>query len=365
MSEFLKPVSTPVNTRQEIHTLVSVNGSGLTYTLCDRTILSDKRSNYFVSFNLPHEQEAFTTGNTLSILRPEFQQLNVDKFILCNIPSSDYNELLDGRSITFTIPQLSGTTSLSAKTLISSTYTNLEKSQQDEFLGTNISYFFCDEINLPYSGTIKNNSISKSANTSWNSLVSYVKRPAATSYKDLQKQDINTDKRPVINYSVTVPSGYPTNTDQGYNYDIPCGFAALDKGFFIITDPNIVNNFPFNFGQKIDGSLNTGTTSATTSIYFSSTTISTSTFVDVDVNFKTSVMCYIMPGEFFKSTNPSYDQNEALIEENNGTNGYDPVYISEIALHNIKGDVIAYAKLDHPLRKTFNDFYAFTIDLNV
>lgn len=365
MSEFLKPVSTPVNTRQEINTLVGVNGSGLTYSLCDRTLLSDKNSNYFLSFNLPYQQDAFLLTDPLSIARPEFQQLNVDKFILCNIPSTEYNELIDGRSISFVIPQLSGTTGLSAKTLISSTYSTLEKSQEDDFLGTNVSYFFCDEINLPYSGTINNNTVSKSGNTSWNSSVSYVKRPIATSYTDLQVQDVNTDQRSVINYAVSIPSGYPTNTDQGYNYDIPCGFAALDKGFFIITHPSIVNNFPFNLGQKIDGSANIGPTSATTNIYFSSTTKSTTTFVDIDVNYKTSVICYIMPGEFYKSTNPSYDQEEAMTEEKSGTNGFDPVYISEIALHNINGDVIAYVKLDQPLEKTYSDFYAFTIDLNV
>lgn len=364
MSSFLKSVSRPVNTRQEIQSLTSVNGSGLTFTLCDRTDLTDKRSNYFVSFNLPFEQDAFNTGNTLSLMRPELQQLNVDRMIIGNIGSSYYNELIDGRSISFVCPQFSGA-SISGKTLISSTYTKLEKTQEDDMLGSNVAFLFCDEMNLPYTGTTNGGTITKSANTSWNSSVSYVKRPSATSYRDLQQIDVNTDSRGSISYAVSVPSTYPTNTDQGYNYDIPVGFVALDKGFFVLTHPDVVNNFPFTFGQKPDGSSNAGSSSATTNVYFTSTTTCNSTFVDINIVFKTSVICYIMPGEFYKSTNDSWDVDGAAIEEASSTNGYEPVFISEIALHNVNGEVIAYAKLDEPIQKSFGDFLAFTIDLNV
>jgi len=364
MSIFLKSVSTPVNTRQEIQTLTNVNGSGLTFTLCDRTDLSDKRSNYFTSFNLPFEEDAFYTGNTLSLIRPELQQLNVDKIIIGNIDGNYYNELIDGRSISFTCPQFSGS-SISGKTLISSTYTTLEKSQYDDMLGSNIAFLFCDELNLPYTGTTSGGTISKETSTSWNSNTSYVRRPTAVSYQELKPIDINTDNRNNASYAVSIPVGYPTNTDQGYNYDIPVGFISLDKGFFVLTHPSVVNDFPFTFGQKQDGSSNAGATSGSTNIYFTSTTNSSTSFVDINVVFKTSVICYLMPGEFYKSTNESWDLDGAIQEEASGTNGYEPIQLSEIALHNINGEIIAYAKLDEPIQKNYGDFLAFTIDLNV
>ena len=48
-------------------------------------------------------------------------QINVDKIIITPIPREAYNEIIDGRSITFTVPQLSGVTGISAKTIVSST----------------------------------------------------------------------------------------------------------------------------------------------------------------------------------------------------------------------------------------------------
>ena len=358
MTNFLKPVSIPVNTKQEIQTLTNVFNSGITFTLCDRTVLTDKRSNYFISFNLPYQQSAFPTGNTLSLSNPELQQLNVDQVIIGNIDSSYYNQLIDGRSIQFTCPQFSGT-SLSAKTIISSTYVTLDKTQENPLLGSNIAFLFCDEINTPYSGTVSG---IQRTYTTWNSNTSYVNRPPAVSYSQMSPSDINTDKRNG-NFAVSVSNVYPTNSSFGYNYDIPVGFVALDKGFIVLTHPKIVNNFPFAKGNNSDGTPNS--LSANTNIHFTSSTTCNVEFVDLNTIFKTSVICYIMPGEFYKSTNPSWDSKQAQMEESMGTNGYESIYISELALHNVNGEVIAYAKLDAPIKKNYGDFVAFTIDLTV
>ena len=288
--------------------------------------------------------------------------------VICDIPASAYNEYIDGRSISFTVPQVSGGTEISAKTIISSTYSSLEKRQEDILLGTNVAFLFSDDINLPYSGTVANTSVNKSSINTWDVTSSVVNKPVATSYNDLQINDINSDQRPFsgVNLAVPINESYPNNTNQGYNYDIPIGFASLDKGFLILTHPDIVDNIPWNLGfKKTLDTSNGGSTSATTDIYFTSTTTSVATFIDINVEFKTSVACLIMPGEFYKTTNPTWDSRKSVQEEQAGTFGMDPIYISEIALHNSKGDIIAFAKLDRPISKTYGDFLSFNVDLTI
>ena len=288
--------------------------------------------------------------------------------VIVDIDGQYYNELIDGRSVNFTVPQTSnGGASISAKTVVSTTYTTLEKNTNDQFLGTNIAYLFSDDVNLPYTGTTT--LTDKSSVTSWinpdNDSIMAV--PVATSYTELDlSSNVNTDQRPFsdVSYAVDVGVHYPGTSNLGYNYDIPVGFVALDKGYLVLTHPDIVNNIPFSQGVKRHSNLpNTGSTSATTDIYFSNTSTSAARFVDIDINYTTSIICIIMPKEFYKTTNPSYDTIRAAEEEAAGTNGMEPVYISEIALHNTNNEVIAFAKLDRPLKKTYSDFVSFTVDI--
>lgn len=368
-NEYFKPVETPVSTRQEVHSLKTVNGSGLTYTLCDRTSTSSKLANYFTSFNLPHQASQMLSGGTLARVRPELFQLNVDNILISNIPKEYYNDIIDGRSVTFTVPQYSGASSastLSAKTILSTTYTISSKKQENELLGTNVAFLFCDEINKPYTGTTQKQTYSKSAVTTWNPGPSYINRPAAVSYNELEPEDINSDSRPfsAVNKSVYVTEAFPTLTNQGYNYDMPIGFVALDKGWIVITNQSVINNFPWDLGQILyTNEANTGST--TTDIYFSSTTYSSAQFVDIRIDFKTSVVALVFPKEFFFTTNPSWDQEKNFQEQQNGTFGYDAVAISEIGLFNASEELIAIAKLDRPLEKQYNDLVTFTLDINV
>lgn len=365
MNTFIKPVERPVNTRQETQTSVVINDSDLTYTLCDRTDLNSKLSNYFVSFNLPYNSTALPSGSTLATLKPELYQLNVDKIVVMPVDKSQYNEILDGRSITLTVPQ-SGS-SVSAKTIVSSTYTSLDKKESSELLGSNVSFLFCDEINKPFSGNTSSGGMSHSANTTWNPSTSFIDRPPAVSYLDLESTDINTDQRPFssVNLAVSITEAFPTNTNQGYNYDIPVGFASLDKGWFVLTHPEIVNAIPFNDGIKSDATPNTGSTSATTDIYFTDNAVSQATFVDINVEFKTSIIALVFPTEFFFTTNQSWDREKNYQEQQNGTFGYDAVSISEIALYNGRGEILAISKLDRPLVKQYNDLVTFTLDINI
>jgi hypothetical protein len=365
-----KPITSIISSRNEEVNFKTINDSGLTYTLCDRTDLLSPEANYFLSFRIPHTESALSTGSTLSLQNPQLQQLNVDKIVISPIPRSEYSELIDGRSVTFMVPQLSGTSAMSAITVVSSTYTELTKSQSSPLLGNNVAFLFSDDINLPRTGTTSNGvaSITQWSNrATWN-VIPFVNRPQAHAYTDLEVADINTDQRPWsgVNLAVQVAEEYPTNTNQGYNYDIPVGYVALDKGFLVLTHPDIVDNIPWNQGlQLYTNTVNTGSTSATTNVYFTDTSVSEATFNDISINFRTSVVCLALPTEFVFSTNPSWNLQYNLDELNNGTNGFDPVQVTEIGLYNKNNELIAVAKLDRPVEKTYTNLITFNLDIDV
>ena len=364
-SNFQKTIQSVISVKNETATQQTVNGSGLTFTQCARTGLTTTEANYFVSFNLPYTAGDLASGDTMALAYPEIYQLNVDEIVISPIPREYYNEMIDGRSITFSVPQV-GADDLnwSSKTVVSSTYNNLEKNSENALLGKNIAFLFCDEINLPYTGDTDGGAISKAAQTTWNT-ASYLDRPAATAYQNLQNLiDINTDQRDWadVNLAVTVPEIYPTTTNQGYNYDIPVGFAALDKGFMVLTHPSIVDNIPWVSGLTYPAGA-TNPSSATTDIYFASG--SSVVFHDLNINFKTSVVCMALPGEFYFTNNPTWDYAENLQEYTLGTNNYDDTYVTEIGLYNKNEELLAVAKLDRAKQKGYTGVLTFTLELDV
>lgn len=362
-TQIYKPVTSTISTRQETSSLKSISLSALSYSLCDRTNITEKNTNYFVSFNLPYTYSALPSGSTLALANPEIYQINVDKAVIVPIPREYYSEIIDGRSITFTVPQDIDGFTMSSKTIVSSTYSTLQKKQTNPFLGNNLAFLFCDEINLPYTGKTSGG-LSHSATTTWNTPV-YSNRPSAVPYSNLVPAiDINTDQRPfsAINYAVQVTPTYPTNTNQGYNYDIPVGFACLDKGFMVLTHPKIVNNIPWGQGyEQITNAPNS--LSGTNNIYFN--TNSSINFMDININYITAVVCIALPTEFFFTNNPSWDIAKNAQEFNNNTNNYDPLYITEIGLYNIKNELIAIAKTSEPVMKSYTDIINFSLEIDV
>jgi hypothetical protein len=361
-----KPVTSTISSRQEQITFTGMNGSELVFTLCDRTETTSTEANYFSSFGLPYEYNALPSGSTLASQYPEIYQLNRDRIVIMPIPKQNYSELIDGRSITMDVPQFSGTTGISAKTIYSSTYTTLTKTDNNPILGSNIAFLFSDEINKPYTGETNNGQFSNLGNTTWGVGLNYTERPAAVSYSDLANNDINTDTRPwsAVSLANIVPEEYPTNTNQGYNYDIPVGFVALDKGFIVFTHPSIVDSIPWPLGQN-QTTANLNTTSGTTNIYFSAAPTSNISYVDISINYKTTVVCLALPQEFYFSNNPSWDfvynYNELLGQ----TNGFESVFVTEVGLYNRINELVAVAKISEPLEKTYTNIINFTLNVDV
>jgi hypothetical protein len=384
--KFTKKVDTYLTLQTESNTLKTLFDDDLTFTLADRDLSSDKKGNYFISFNLPEDSTHLSTGSTLSKLFPELQQLNVDRIIICPIPASEYSEFIDGRTITLNVPQSGGTsmTSMSSVTLISSTYTSdkILKSETSPLLGDNIAFLFSDTLNRPYSGSVVNELgtiVQLTSNTTWEpNTNNFLERPSAIAYSEVKRHlaisGVSTDQRTNTSYSTTVPTGYPDNR-TGYTYDIPVGFVILDKGIAVITHQTLVNNFPWNSGFTASNNqpyVDDSQVTSKTNIYFTGVTSNSDEaaqieYYDIDTSFKTTVVAVAMPREFFISNNPTWNRAAALasINEQTGIISFDPVFVTEIGLYNELGELVAVAKLDRPVEKGYTEVLTFVLDIEM
>lgn len=381
--KYTKAVSSTLTVQTEESDIKDLFGGDLGFTLCDRDLISDKKGNYFVSFNLPTSSSDFDTASTVSKLYPELQQLNVDRIVMTQIPPSYYSEFIDGRSITFKVPQNGGTFPiLSSITLYSSTYTSdkILKSETNILLGDNVAFLFSDEINTPYTGQTINEvgvTISQAANTTWNpDPNNFLKRPSATQYLEVKRYldtfNEASDTRTGALYSVPVGTSYPDNR-AGYNYDIPCGFIILDKGYVVLTHTAITTNIPWTSGltQNAVPYVENGV-SGKTNIYFTGLTVSSDLaaeliFEDINTSFKTTAVCLALPKEFYISNNPTWDREKAVaaLDEESTVITFDPVYITEVGMYNALGELVSIAKLSEPYRKTYTNVFNFTIDIEM
>lgn len=381
--KYTKEVSSTLTIQTEESDLKDVTGGNLVFTLCDRDVTSDRKGNYFVSFNLPAAQTDFSTASTLSSFYPELQQLNVSEIVIVPIPPSFYSEFIDGRTITLDVPQNGGAFPvLSSITLHSSTYTSdkILKSESSPLLGDNIVFLFSDSINKPYTGSTINEIgviTSHSANTTWNpDSTNFLRRPSAVQYMEVKRYldtyNVATDNRSG-HYSVPIGDYYPDNR-AGYNYDIPCGFAVLDKGYIVLTHSAITSNIPWTSGltQNNLPYVDDSQVSGKTGIYFTGVTTDASpaaelVFEDINTSFKTTAVCLALPKEFYISSNPTWNREKAIaaMDEESGVITFDPVYITQIGLVNALGEVVAISQLSEPYRKTYTNVFNFTLDIEM
>lgn len=224
---------------------------------------------------------------------------------------------------------------------------------------------------------------SKAANTTWEpDATNFLRRPSAVSYNEVKGyasnglnilNGFNTDTRTNSHVAVQVPQGYPNN-QAGYNYDIPLGFAVLDKGFLVITHTGITSNFPWTSGQTYGSNaiMTSSELSAKTNIYFTGTTNGTDkasslVFYDINTSFKTTAVCLAMPKEFYISNNPTWNREKALTELNqqSGIISLDSVQVTEVGLFNALGELVAIAKLSEPVEKNFINLLSFNIDIDM
>lgn len=221
-----KPVelgSTSVTEEMVKNNTRTIAYSGLTQTVIDRTNLGtgSTLTNLFKTFNLPITSGDKTLFTTIANLGGGFSDtalsgFNQDQVLVINIPSGEYGEQIDGKSIKVDMETTGGTLE------IYGTYQNLNqvKSTQDNKLsedtvsskkfGDNVVFLFSDEILRPNSDTGK----------TWSTGYGTTK-PYSVNGKELFNLVSGTNK----------------------NRDVAVGMAFLDKGFIVITDQTIVSDY--------------------------------------------------------------------------------------------------------------------------
>jgi hypothetical protein len=289
----------------------TLSGSSLSFNVINRdNYNTDSLVNLYYSFGLPlnSEDDLVYTGTTFSrggYSDTALSGLAQTKILVVGVNNASYGESLDGKAIRFVLPTSAGTYNLYSTFENKNTSRSVEDANFRDTsivtskIGSNIAVLVSDDIMTPNGG---------SPSLSWSTGFGTVKP-----FSNNGKQFYNLQ----------------TNSNLGLTADTVVGIAYLDKGFLVITNPTIVNNF---------------TSSATTA--------STITFESVSSAVYQNVTCLANRGEFGASTNTTFD-------------GSDIPRITEIGLYDDLGNLIALAKTDRQVTKNINEFKAFNIKINL
>jgi hypothetical protein len=307
-----KPVaSQSINILSEIlyNGIATVSGTNLTQSVINRNdITTDSLVNLYYSFGLPLNINDDTKYTGVTYVNGGFSDtalsaLSVSKILVIGIDNANYGECIDGKTVKIEIPTSAGTYTIYStyqggiNTLTTLDTLTSDNALQTNKFGNNIAALVSDDIMKPNGGD---------ALLSW-----------ATGY--------NTEKPFSINKKQTY--NFQTNSNLGVTADTLVGMVYLDKGFAVITDQTIVNNF-------------------------SATTATTTTFNSISTNVYQSVTCIADRGEFGSTTNPTFDIG-------------DIPRISEVGLFDDGGNLIAVAKTDRHINKNVNEFLALGIKITL
>lgn len=286
------------------------SGNTLTLNKINRNNYNtDVLTNLFYSFGLPINQltaEPYTATTSLNggYLDTALSGLASEEILVIGIDSSQYGELIDGKTIKLQL------TTLLTNYDIYGTYQNTnapltdldarttDQSRYLQQFGPNRCLLFSDGIQPP------NDNMSYSWSTGYS-----LAKPFTMNGKRL--------------WNAT------SNVGSGIVADKAVGVAYLDKGFIVITDPTIVNNF-----------LTTGITASATTLTFNSVTSSVSQ----------KITCIADRNEFSVSTNQTFSSG-------------DVPRITEIGLVDDSGNLIAVAKTNRTYYKPVDDIVVFNLTI--
>lgn len=306
-----KAVESESNTiTTEIKSLGLSNITGLTHNIINRLSgTTDPLVNLYYTFGLPlnSSQDALYTATTTSnggFAQTALSGIAQNKILSIAIPNSQYGELIDGKSIKLSIKSSGQTfdiySTFQNKGLSTQTedanYT--DSATQTKNIGNNIAFLFTDSIQKPGNNT----------NLSWSTGYGTYK-PFSQNGKQL--------------YNFT------TNTNIGQTADTCVGIAYLDKGFLVITNPTIVDNF-----SLVDVTATTLSLDSTTTVV------------------QQNITCIAGRGEFGRSNNPTFGIS-------------DTARISELGLYDDSNNLIAIGKLDRHVLKDLNQFMVLNVKIEL
>jgi|TARA_B110000240_G_scaffold198357_1_gene258682 hypothetical protein len=293
---------------------------------------------------------------------------SVSTAIAVEYPKNSYGELIDGRSIRLSIPVNlgSGSTIMECYSSYFAGYNaSSDPSNEAEAFGhtsalnytppvpnpgvadlsTNVSFLFSDDIKPPVNGG------------SWKDGWSQAQTPEG--YDEGSSTVMNFNNGKAIAESI----------DSGSGKDVPIGICYLDKGFCVLTHSGVTNTFEWTGGTSLStGNAFTGHTSAATQVYFSSPLVE-STFYSFEKQWVLSILCKAEANEFYLTQNTTAadlnpEVRTGLVVVGSGNPNmlgpgtfYDlnsvnkATYITEVALYDDDGHMLAIAKPDRPVKK--------------
>jgi hypothetical protein len=289
----------------------TVSGASITRTLIDRNNYNtDSLVNLFYSFGLPLNSTDDNTYTGVTFAKGGYSDtalsaLAQTDILVFSINNSTYGECIDGKTVRLTLPTTAGTYTVYSTFQSKASSVNVEDANIRETspvtnkIAPNIAMLFSDTIKTPNGG---------SPSLSW-----------ATGYNTVRPFSVNGKQL----YNLQ------TNSNLGISADTIVGVAYLDKGFLVITNPQIIADY------------NSNTASATT-ISFNS----------VSTSVSQNITCIAGRGEFGVSTNPTF------------TSASTP-RVSELGLYDNIGNLIAVAKIDRQVTKNINEFLAFNVTIQL
>ncbi len=318
----------------------TVSGTSLTYLGIDKNDTSNENTNFFKSLSLPIKDAEInvftgTTSQNGGWSDTPFSGLGVSKVLLGVIDNNKYGEIIDGKSVKITLPVYTGYTSGGTPTglttyTIYSTYpkTTIPKTDLDSQYIDNSSYpqtLFKRKINVSYLVSDEIQKPNNDATRSW-----------STGYDSFKPFSLN--RKELINVQ--------TISATGIYADKIAGVIYLDKGIFAITDQTIVDNIALDFS----GDTETNTLNNSLGLYYYTGSTYNTVIDSVQKDLVQNVVCIAARGEFYNS------ENETLTVT-------DDVRISEIAITDVSGNVLAIGKTDRHIIKKKNDFVIFDVQI--
>lgn len=291
--------------------VTTISGSNITQVSVNRNDSNtDSYVNLFYSFGLPLTSTDDTrfTGTTFGnggYSDTALSGLAQTEILVFALNNANYGDVLDGKTIRFTLPTSAGTYTMYSTFQNKGTQNRVEDgnirdtSPTANNFGSNIAMLFSDTIMKPNGGD---------ATLSW-----------ATGYNTVKPFSVNNKRL----YNLQ------TNSNLGLTADTAVGIAFLDKGILVITNPTIVSNY--------DSTTATG---------------ATVTFNSVSTNVFQNITCIANRGEFGGSTNPTFSTS-------------DTPRISEIGLYDSFGNLIAVGKTDRHITKNVNEIKVFNVKISL
>lgn len=350
---------------------------------------------------------------------PYLTPITNDLYLVFEIPNGAYGEIIDGKSIKFTMPYYEpSATPTDPIDLKLGYYTYKTNPTLLEAYGTynkrNLRRVNLDNVLSEIDLSVKDIGIRPDLNNSANYESNVVllfsdtnKTPQGSNLTSWSSGHIDLiDGTRVFNPNAQEKALYD------YNNDECIGFVALDKGFVVITHPLIVDSY---FKMVFDGSINKSGTSLTNAFktYDINGVLSTETsrgqimtdpnymivtkegnnivwdstqfihtgytesvrcdmeYLSYNTEKSLNIVCLASSDEFFKSTNDTAKEltgtpvSSDFSNFKSDTQNLYPVIITSVGIHDANGNLLAICKPTQPVKKYWYDVVSFNVKIRL